>query len=143
MGFDLLSMGWVYAAPGIAGALVLLYFLKLKRREVTISSTYLWRAALDDMRVNSPLQRLRLNLLLDISASMQAKDGVGGKTRFEQARQEALRIVDDLSRGDRAIVIAFADEARVLTSMTNSRAGLRDALEKLEPTDRPTRLAET
>lgn len=174
MGFDLLSMGWLYAAPGFLGALVLLYFLKLKRREVTISSTWLWRSALDDMRVNSPLQRLRMNLLLllqalallllllalarpvsklgltgtdtiiliDISASMKATDGPGGETRFEQAREEALRIAMDLSRGDRAIVIAFADEARVLTPMTSSRTALRTALEALEPTERPTRLAE-
>lgn len=174
MGFDLLSMGWVYAAPGILGALVLLYFLKLKRREVTVSSTYLWRQALDDMRVNSPLQRLRMNILLllqllallllilalarpvsklgltgtdtvlliDVSASMKATDGANGKTRFEQAKDEAGRVIDDLSRGDRAILIAFADDARVLTPMTNSRGALRDALDALEPTDRPTRLAE-
>jgi hypothetical protein len=174
VGLSLLSWGWIYAAPGILGALVLLYFLKLKRREVSVSSTYLWRAALDDMRVNSPLQRLRMNLLLllqllalallilalarpvsklglsgtdtilliDISASMKAADGPGGKTRFEQARDEARRLVDDLSRGDRAIVIAFADEARVLTPMTGSKAVLRQALEELRPTDRPTRLAD-
>lgn len=174
MGLSLLSWGWIYAAPGILGALVLLYFLKLKRREVSVSSTYLWRSALDDMRVNSPLQRLRMNimlllqllalsllilalarpvsklglsgtdtiLLLDISASMKARDGPGGKTRFEQARDEARRVVDDLSRGDRAIVIAFADEARVLTPMTGSKAVLRQALDDLRPTDRPTRLAD-
>ncbi len=174
MGFDLLSMGWLYAAPGFLGALVLLYFLKLKRREVSVSSTWLWRSALDDMRVNSPLQRLRMNLLLllqalallllllalarpvsklgltgtdtilllDVSASMQATDGPGGKTRFEHARDEARRMVEDLSRGDRAILIAFADEARVLTPMTSSRAALRAALDGLKPTDRPTRLAD-
>lgn len=174
MNFDILSRGWLYAAPLLLGALVLLYFLKLKRREVAVSSTYLWRQALDDMRVNSPLQRLRMNLLLllqalallllilalarpvsklgltgtdtillvDVSASMNATDGAGGKTRFEQARQEARRLIDDLSRGDRAIVIAFADEARVLTPMTNSRAALRKALDGLQPTDRPTRLAD-
>lgn len=174
MNFDILSRGWLYAAPLILGALVLLYFLKLKRREVSVSSTYLWRQALDDMRVNSPLQRLRMNLLLllqalalillllalarpvsrlgltgtdtilliDVSASMNATDGAGGKTRFEQAREEAQRLVDDLSRGDRAIVIAFADEARVLTPMTNSRAALRKALADLQPTDRSTRLAD-
>ncbi len=172
--FQLLSMGWIYAAPAILGALVILYFLKLKRTEITISSSYLWKSALDDLRVNSPLQRLRMNLLLilqalalaalilalarpvsqlggltgsdsilliDISASMQTKDGGGGRTRFERARDEALRLVDDLSRGDRAIVIAFCDETRVLTSMTESKAELRDALNGLRVTDRPTRLA--
>lgn len=46
--------------PGILA----LYFLKLKRREVPISSTWLWRQAMDDLRVNSPFQRLRSQLLL-------------------------------------------------------------------------------
>ena len=46
--------------PGILA----LYFLKLKRREVPVSSTWLWRQAMDDLRVNSPFQRRRTQLLL-------------------------------------------------------------------------------
>jgi len=43
---------------------VLLYFLKLKREEYVISSTLLWQRSFEEMRVNSPFQRLRRNLLL-------------------------------------------------------------------------------
>jgi Ca-activated chloride channel family protein len=166
-----LSMGWLLAAPLLVGGLVLLYFLKLKRSEVGISSTYLWRNALNDMRVNSPFQRLRMNiililqllvllalilalarpvspmgltgtdiiLLIDVSASMKAEDG-DGQTRFEKAREEALRVVEDLSYGDRAVVLAFSDEARLLTALTESKNTLRRALGDLEATDRKTAL---
>lgn len=52
------------AALGLVPPLVLLYFLKLKRVPVEISSSLLWAKALLDARANAPFQRLRRNLLL-------------------------------------------------------------------------------
>ena len=46
--------------PGI----VLLYLLKLKRKEIIVSSLLLWRKSIDDMKANAPFQRLRNSLLL-------------------------------------------------------------------------------
>ncbi len=48
----------------IALPIILLYMLRLRRREVMISSTYLWRQVIHDQEANTPWQRLRRNLLL-------------------------------------------------------------------------------
>ena len=45
-------------------AIVLLYFLKLRREPLEVPSTYLWHRTVEDMHVNSIWQRLRQNLLL-------------------------------------------------------------------------------
>ncbi len=44
--------------------ILLLYMLKLRRRDVLVSSTLLWQRLLRDREANAPWQRLRRNLLL-------------------------------------------------------------------------------
>jgi hypothetical protein len=53
----------VYAALAVLPLFVLLYFLKLKRSEQIISSTLLWKRAVQDLQVNAPFQRIRRNIL--------------------------------------------------------------------------------
>ncbi len=48
----------------IAIPIILLYMLRLRRREVLVSSTFLWQQLLEDKEANTPWQRLRRNLLL-------------------------------------------------------------------------------
>lgn len=48
----------------LAIPIILLYMLRLRRREVVVSSTLLWQQILRDSEANTPWQRLRRNLLL-------------------------------------------------------------------------------
>jgi len=45
-------------------AVLLLWFLKMRRTDLLVSSSLLWSQALEDKRVNSPFQKLKKNLLL-------------------------------------------------------------------------------
>lgn len=54
---------WLMVAS-IPPAIVLLYFLKLKRMPLEVPSTYLWSRTIEDLHVNTIWQRLRRNLLL-------------------------------------------------------------------------------
>ena len=63
-------MTWL--TPGLAGlaaaitipSLLILYFLKLRRRDVEVSTTLLWKKSIQDLQANAPFQRLRKNILL-------------------------------------------------------------------------------
>jgi hypothetical protein len=56
---------WQWAVlAAIPPLIVLLYFLKLKRRPLEVPSTYLWHRTIEDLHVNAIWQRLRQNLLL-------------------------------------------------------------------------------
>ncbi len=56
----------------LAVPIIVLFMLKLRRREFQISSTLLWQMALRDREANSPWQRLRRNLLLLIQLLLLA-----------------------------------------------------------------------
>ncbi len=49
---------------GLLGAIVLLYMLRLKRRERVVPSNLLWQSAIRDSQANAPWQKLRSSLLM-------------------------------------------------------------------------------
>ena len=153
-------------------ALIALYFLKLKRQEVRVSSTYLWKRSLEDLHVNSPFQKLRQSLLLllqlltllfliaaiwqprcdqapdtsgkqlivliDCSASMNAKESEG--SRLDIAKNRALALVEAMEDGDRMAVRAFASRLWVVQPQTGNKALLTSRIRSIEPTSMPTDL---
>ncbi len=48
----------------LAGPIIIMYMLRLRRQEMMVSSTLLWQKLLRDREANAPWQRLRRNLLL-------------------------------------------------------------------------------
>ncbi|MEY4176462.1 MAG: hypothetical protein RLY70_36 [Planctomycetota bacterium] len=165
---------WQWAVlAAVPPLIVLLYFLKLKRRPVEVPSTYLWRRAIEDLHVNSIWQRIRRNVLLflqlllvalimmavlrpgcrgttlvgdrfifliDTSASMGAKEP--GGTRLELAKRRVIELVDQMSRGDVAMVISFSNEARIEQSFTDNRRLLRERVQRIQGTARPSDVLE-
>ncbi len=49
---------------GLIGIILLMYILRLRRKERIVSSTLLWQTALRDLQANSPWQKLRSSLLM-------------------------------------------------------------------------------
>lgn len=176
--------------------LLILYFLKLRRKNVEISTTLLWKKAVQDLQANAPFQKLRRNILLflqllalaaliaavaqplreqrsatgqrhviliDRSGSMASLDGSGTVptaespstgSRLDEAKRQALALVESLpegsqfvatSAGDQAMVIAFDTSAEPLVPFTSNKAELRSAIESIKPvyTESALRLAVT
>ncbi len=150
----------------LALPIILLYMLRLRRREQIVSSNFLWQQILQDREANTPWQRLRRNLLLllqllllallvlalarpvqvvptvsaqktvillDASASMNATDLAGGRSRFEEAQQQALNILNEAGTQDEIALIRVGSTAEPLSSYTDDFPALRTAILEAQP----------
>lgn len=172
--FNSTSGPWFWAAlAGVPVSIILLYFLKLRRRSVQVPSTILWKRSVEDLHVNSLFQRLRRNLLLflqllavamavlallgpqikgstragqrhilviDNSASMSATDT--GTDRLSRAKDEAKKVVESMGPSDLAMVIAFNDSARVVSTYTGNERELLQRIDAIRPSASSTSLLE-
>jgi hypothetical protein len=85
-------------------------------------------------------QGQRYVLVIDESASMSATDVA--PSRLAKAKQEAKRIVDDMEADDLAMVIAFSDRARVVSTYSANRDLLKKRIDDIQATQATTSLRE-
>ncbi|MCZ6851448.1 MAG: VWA domain-containing protein [Planctomycetota bacterium] len=160
----------VLAAAVAVPLLLLLYFLKLRRRSMRIASTMLWPRSAEDLQANVPFQRLRWSLLMllqllvvatllaalarpvvqtgrspwarvilliDRSASMNARDAAG-RSRLDAAKAAAEQLVQRLGRRrepGELMVVAFGSSPQVYSGFESNRQILLDAIDSIGPTD--------
>ncbi len=127
--------GAVAAAVAVP-TLLALYFLKLRRRPVRVSSTLLWRRAVHDLQVNAPfrwirpswlllLQLLALACLLTAFARPAIDAGRGAATRTVILidRSASMSALDADERGDRSRLERAKAEALDLIDRLGRAAG--------------------
>lgn len=83
-------------------------------------------------------QGRRLVVAIDNSASMSATDV--SPTRLEKAKEEARKLLDGMRSDDLAMIISFADRAKVVSNYTGDRRLLLRRLAAIEPTEGTTSL---
>lgn len=86
-----------------------------------------------------PERRRHFILVMDRSASMQAIEG--GTSRFDLARERAVRLVRRLGAGDRVTLIAAGARAEALATGETDRGAVEALLAGLLPADTPDRMA--
>lgn len=162
--------GWWLWLASIPAFLLLLYFLKLRRRPREVSSTLLWRKSIEDMHVNSLFQWLRRNLLLLLQLLILAGLGyaLAGPTRHQEAQGRHLVFLLDnsasmsasdvkpsrlteakrrlrehiaaLADSDHAMLVAFNDDASIIQSFTTRKADLLAAVDRVPASHRSSRI---
>ena len=81
----------------------------------------------------------RFIFLVDNSASMQATDVA--PSRLEEAKRRCGELIDQMRSGDVAMIVSFADTARIEQTFTDNRGLLRRSLAAIRPTQQSTSLA--
>lgn len=132
------GFAWALAAPA---AILALYLLRRKFLPKQVPSVFLWRRSVRDYAANRPFQKLMKNLLLplqilaalaaalalmrpalpggtaghtvlvfDVSGSMQTVSD--GRSRLDEAKEEALELVRSLPPEEEITVLTAGEEAR-------------------------------
>ncbi|MEN6371218.1 MAG: BatA and WFA domain-containing protein [Armatimonadota bacterium] len=117
----------------LAAAVILLYLLKLKRREQVVSSVFLWQHAVQDVQANAPFQKLRKNLLLFIQLGVLLLIVAALARPFARMaglEGQSIVVVIDSSASMRSTDVGRSrfDEAKRLALRTADQMGRGDAM---------------
>ena len=83
-----------------------------------------------------------LVLIVDNSASMQAVDPASGKSRLEEAIDQAAGFAAGLRQGDHAALMTAGSRVNVVVGLTDFAPAIEDGLATIGPTDGPTKINE-
>ena len=150
---------------------VLLHFLKLRRRQQIVPSVQMWLSAFEETQANVPFQKFKTSLSLPIqilfslmvvgsiarpalyrplgnldqailiietSASMSAEQN--GKTHFDLAKSESLRLISRLSSDCRVMILDTSLPPNIRSPFTSDKTKLRSAINQLSVQHTPSRL---
>lgn len=98
------------------------------------------------MALTDPISRLQqqsgqeLILVIDNSASMQVVDAESGKSRLDQAKEEAVKLAQGLRAGDSAAVMTAGSRTQVISGMTDFGPTVIEAVQAIKATDGPTNI---
>lgn len=146
--------------------LLLLHALRYRRRDLQVSTLFLWESVAREAQSSLGLRRLVQNLplllqillvfllavalaepaltgnaapsrdvvlVLDTSASMQTSNERG--TRFEQGKEHALQLLQELPAGRQMAIITAGRQPQVALFFTGDKTQLRQTLRQLEASD--------
>ena len=123
------GLGFLALIPGI----LLLYFLRLKRDVRVVSSTFLWKKAVDAYRVNRPFQKFQNHLMLWLQLIAVLLLSVAASRPYAERRQRTTGVHIVLL--DHSASMSVREEGGV-TRLDLARSFLRDMIGGLRSGER-------
>lgn len=130
-GFGALSSAWLFL---LLVPLILVYFLKLRRPRLEVSSLALWRQVLNDQRVNSPFQKFKRNLLLLLQVLLLSALILAAMQPYWPSGIETAQSIPVLI--DVSASMAAHDQPGGISRLEAARAKVRQLIDNLLPNQR-------
>ncbi len=125
---------WQWLLLGLVPVgIILLYFLKLRRQPMTVPSTFLWSRTIEDLHVNSLLQRLRRSLLLLLQLLVVAMAALALlRPGWQSSNQQDERLVLLL---DTSASMRATDVGEDGSRFDAAKRKIRDRIDRMDDSD--------